>query len=169
MRRFLTMPNGLELIKCKSEVTPLVTNTELSLSATVFEVGGEAPTSIIRADQAWYVIVRWSIKGHLVQHLCGKWHVSVSLESIGPGEEYEFPTPPKVVEMKPCGDGTYETQIDIAAGQVAFNDVNGTSYIVSVGLGSTDPCGNAGHLYGSCRGDVGQELRFVPGPPHEPL
>lgn len=153
------MPNGLKLLDCEREFTPLVAATTIKLSATVYEVGGTAPTNIIHIDQDWYVEVEWELTGHLIRHFCGLWHLSVSLESIGPGKEYQFPDPPAKVQMDPCGDGKYKFRIDVKAGQVDARDPDGTLYIVAVTLGSTDPCEQAGHLYAYC---TGEELHFVP-------
>ena len=159
------MPNGLKLLECEKEISPLVATTTISLSAEVFEAGGNTPTTIIRTDQAWYVIVEWELTGHLRRHFCGKWFVSVVLESIGPGDDYQFPDPPAAVPMDPCGDGKYSYRIDVPAGAVAARDGDGTLYIPGVTLGSGDPCGNPSHIYANCTSD-GKELHFVPGPPH---
>ena len=157
------MSNGLPLLDCSREFTPLVATTAINLKATVYEVGGSAPTNIIRTDQAWYVDVEWELTGHLVRHFCGKWHVSVALESIGPGDEYQFPDPPAQIDMDPCGDGKYSYRINVAAGAVDARDPDGTLYLIAVTVGSSDLCGGAGHLYAYCHGE---ELHFVPGPPH---
>jgi hypothetical protein len=155
-----------ELIDCERELSPLVTNTSFNLKCTVGEVGGVDPASIIHTDQDWYVDVEWEVRGQLVRHLCGTWHVSVTLESIGPGDEYEFPkSAPAQVEMDPCGDGKYNHRIEVARGEVDARDPSGTVYIVAVELGSTDPCGRPGHIYAHC---TGEELQFVPGPAHTP-
>ena len=150
---------SVPLLDCEKQFTPLVATTTLNLKATVFEVGGDAPTNIIHTDQAWYVEVEWEITGPLIRHFCGTWHVSVNLESIGPGSEYQFPEPPAQVPMNPCGDGKYKYTINVPANAVDARDPDGTLYIVGVTLGSTDPCGNAGHLFGYC---TGEELHFVP-------
>jgi hypothetical protein len=155
--------NGLKLLDCEREFTPLVASTTIKLSATVYEVGGTGPTNIIRTDQDWYVDVEWEITGHLIHHLCGTWHVSVVLESIGPGNEYQFPDPPDKVKMDPCGDGTFKHRINVRAGEVEARDVDGTLYIIGVTLGSTDACDKPGHVYAYC---TGEELHFVPGPVH---
>jgi hypothetical protein len=158
------MPKGLALAECETEVAPVVTTTNLSISATVYEVGGTAPATIIRTNQDWYTIVEWEITGNLVHHLCGDWRVSVNLESIGPGGEYQFPSPAAIVPMDPCGTGKYQHRINVGAGQVRA-DEDGTLYILGVTLASKDPCGDPGHLAAHCSGD---EIQFVQGPPHGP-
>jgi hypothetical protein len=159
------MSNGLKLLECEREFTPLVAATRIRLSATVYEVGGTDPTSIIHTNQNWYVDVEWQMTGHLIRHFCGDWYVSVVLESIGPGKEYQFPDPPAKVPMEPCGDGKYRYRINVAAGEVEARDQDGTLYILGVTLGSGDHCGQPSHLYAHC---TGGELHFVPGPPHGP-
>jgi hypothetical protein len=154
------MSNGLQLVHCAQEFSPIITTTSFTMSATVYEVGGQAPTAIIRTDQDWYVEVKWKITGHLIRHLCGKWMVQVNLESIGPGNEYEFPGKPgKIVDMDPCGNGEYSTKINVAAGAVEA-EPSGRQYLVGVTLGSQDPCDKPGHLYGNCTADT--PLTFIP-------
>lgn len=153
--------NGVHLVDCEREITPLAGRTDLRLTATVYEVGGDSPTQIIRTDQDWYVDVEWTLTGPLRHHFCGKWYVSVQLESIGPGPEYRFPVPAAEIDMEPCGDGTYSYRINVPAGEVDAADPDGTVYIVSVTLGSENACGDPGHLRAHCTGD---EIHFVPGP-----
>lgn len=159
------MPNGLPLMHCEHEITPTVSTTTLEINATVFEEGGVAPTEIIRTDQGWRVEVNWAITGHLIRHLCGEWVVAVSLESIGPGPEYQFDDPPGRIPMDPCGDGSYSYTINVPAGAVDARDPDGTLYLVTVTLGSLDPCNKPGHIYAHCSG---AHLHFVPGPSHAP-
>jgi hypothetical protein len=154
-----------ELIDCAKEISPLLTNTTIEIRCRVGEVGGVDPVAIIHTDQDWFVDVEWEISGPIVRHLCGTWHLSVGLESYGPGDEYVFPDPPAEIEMDPCGDGTYSHRIQVAAGAVDARDPDGTVYMVAVQLGSTDPCDGAGHIYAHC---TGEELQFVPGPAHGP-
>jgi hypothetical protein len=157
----ITMPNGVKLVECEKEFTPVVTTTTIKLAATVYEAGGNTPASIIREDQAWYAIVEWEMTGDLIRHFCGKWKVSINLESIGPFPEYAFG--PETEDMNPCGDGKYSKTINVPAGAVDHVDDDGTIYILGVTLGSIDPCGDAGHIYAHC---TGGELQFVPGPAH---
>lgn len=157
--------NGASLMRCEFEIAPVLTNLSGEIKATVFEKGGVNPVTTISTAQDWYVEVEWSIEGNLVRHLCGDWRVAIALESIGPGEEYQFPRPAKLVPMEPCGDGKYKTTIDVKAGDVAA-DEDGTTYILSVNVGTKDPCGDAGHISAWCS-DL--YLNFYPGGPHEPV
>jgi hypothetical protein len=66
------------------------------VAATVSEIGGVSPTSIIRTDQAWDVTVDWNLEGSLLGtsffNFLGEWVVSLFLESMGPTTEYALPT-----------------------------------------------------------------------------
>lgn len=156
--------NGVPLTTCDFEISPVLTTLKGEIKATVFEVGGVSPVTAIRTDQDWYVDIEWFIEGSLVRHLCGDWRVAIALESIGPGEEYQFPKPAAVVKMDPCGTGIYQHRINVKAGEVAA-DEDGTTYILSVNVGSKDPCGHAGHISAWC---TGLHLNFYQGGPHTP-
>jgi hypothetical protein len=64
--------------------------------ATVSEIDGVSPTTVIRTDQAWEVEVQWNLEGSLLGTLffnfVGEWVVSLFLESMGPTTEYALPT-----------------------------------------------------------------------------
>jgi hypothetical protein len=150
------------LLDCSTESDPFTTTVAVTLRATVYEVGGVPPTSIIHDNQPWYVDVEWTVASPLLHHLCGTWRLSVVLESIGPGDDYEFPVPIASVPIDPCGTGTYTYRINVAAGAVAARDPDGTLYIVGVTLNSLDACGHAGHIHAYC---TGEELHFVPSHP----
>jgi len=146
------------LLDCSKEVDPFTTTLDVTLKATVFEIGGVAPTNIIHTNQDWYVEVEWEVTGQLLHHLGGTWHLSVVLDSIGPGLDYQFPDPPASIPMDPCGDGKYKYRIDVKAGQVDARDPDGTLYTVGVTLGSEDMCKHPGQIHAHCTGD---ELHFV--------
>ena len=156
------MSNGQPFTECEFEVSPIETDLTGSISAKVYEVGGDDPTTIIGTDQAWYAVIEWQVKGGVVPHLCGDWRVAINLESIGPGTEYQFRARP--VPMDPCEhpDGKYSTRIDVAAGEVDV-DVDGTLYQVGVTLASRDACGKPGHIAAHCSG---AHLHFYQQPPH---
>ncbi|MCP5095064.1 MAG: hypothetical protein GY943_05900 [Chloroflexi bacterium] len=154
----------IELLECEQEFTPLVQGTKVSIKATADEVGGNPPSGIIRADQDWYVDVEWEMTGGLIRHFCGNWCLSVALDAVGPGEDYQIPSPPVRIPMDPCGDGKYSYRINVKAGEVAARDCDGTVYIFVVTLGSTDPCGKSSHIFAHC---TGGHLHVVPGPSHD--
>lgn len=143
------MSNGEPLNVCAFEVEQIHTKLGGKIAATVYEVGGDDPTNIIGTDQDWKVVVEWEVHGHIIRHLCGKWVVGLSLESIGTAPEYDFD---KVyIDMEPCGDGKYSHTFDIPAGKVSA-DEDGTLYLVAVTLSSRDACNKPGHIGGFCRG-----------------
>lgn len=151
------------IVHCSTEFDPLTTRVGFTMSASVFEVGGVNPTDIIHTDQDWYVVVELEVTGHLMHHMGGTWLVAVVLESVGPGNDYEFPTPNLAVPLNPCGNGKYTIRIDVRAGQVAGPGPAGALYLIGVKVGSLDLCGHPGHLHAHCRGG---DLQFVP--PHHP-
>jgi hypothetical protein len=157
------MANGNALVHCSAEFDPLATTLGFTVSASVFEVGGVAPTDIIHTDQAWYVEVTLELTGSLIRHLGGQWLVAVVLESVGPGTDYQFPTPSKAVPVDPCGNGKYTIRIDVPAGEVEGAAPEGSLYLIGVKIGSLDLCQQSGHLHAHCRGG---DLHFVP--PHHP-
>lgn len=61
----------------------------------VTEIGGVAPSSVIRTDQDWQIEVNWTLQGSLLGTpfftFNGEWIVRVYLESMGPRAEYELP------------------------------------------------------------------------------
>lgn len=65
------------------------------VGATVSEIGGVSPTTVIRTDQAWEVKVDWNLEGSLLGtqffNFVGEWVVSLYLESMGPTAEYALP------------------------------------------------------------------------------
>jgi len=156
------MSNGYPLQECAFEIEQIHTNLGGTIKATVYEVGGDAPTNIIGTDQDWKVVVEWEVHGHIVRHLCGKWVVGLSLESIGAAPEYDFPR--AYVDMEPCGDGKYSHTFVIKAGEVEA-DADGTLYLPAVTLSSRDPCDKPGHIGAFCRG--GSIMLFQQGP-HSP-
>jgi hypothetical protein len=88
---------------------------------SVFEEGCP-PTNIIRADKRWGVELHWCIYGSLVQFMCGSWCVRLHCESMGPGEEFDFPQDSKercakLIKMDPC-KSCYEDYIYVPAGFV---------------------------------------------------
>ena len=140
---------GFKFPECAYEIEEVITKTTLDISAEVFEVGGDTPTNIIGTDQDWKVVVKWAVHGHLVSHLCGKWAVGLSLESIGGrADEYDFG--PEKVDMEPCGDGKYSYTFNIPAGAVSAGDADGTIYELGVTLTARDACGKPSHIAAFC-------------------
>jgi len=78
------------------------------IEAEVYEVGGVAPSSIIRADQDWGVKIKWFLEGTLVPFICGSWCITLYFESMGSpdGPDYnedEFDLHSKYeIKLDPC-------------------------------------------------------------------
>jgi hypothetical protein len=87
------------------------------IEAEVYEVGGVAPTNIIRIDQDWRVRVHWGLEGCLKSMICGAWCLHLHLESIGEGPELSLPVPNKV-RLDPCGNGEYDYDFVLRKGKV---------------------------------------------------
>jgi hypothetical protein len=80
------------------------------LTAQLYE--NDDPTNnIVRIDQKAYIRVNWWLKGPLSECICGKWCVQVHFESIGRGPEFELDA--GYIDLDPCGDGHYQTDIDL--------------------------------------------------------
>jgi hypothetical protein len=87
------------------------------LQTQVLDPHGQPASTIIAKDDDFHLKVSWQLHGTLVPALCGKWHVTAFLESIGPGPEYkvplgdydmdkssydfEYPIHPKILNMEP--------------------------------------------------------------------
>ena len=156
------MSNGVPSSECKFEVSPVVCKLNGTISTHVYEVGGQAPTTIIGTDQDWYVEVDFELFGHLIRHLCGSWCICVYLESIGPGPEIRIPNDCKTGKLDPCGDGKYKVKVEVPAGHVPA-DSCGALYILGVTLTTLDACGKPGHIAAYCKGP---NLMFYEQPPH---
>ena len=91
------------------------------ITATVREYQGIPPTTIIRTDQPWDVLVKWTTSGVLTGWIAGKWDLHLYLESMGPGDDYEL-TDPNEHEM-PLTPGvspiSYEYHPDVKGGVVS--------------------------------------------------
>jgi hypothetical protein len=139
-------------------------NSELrgEISAEILEVGGVDPNTIISTNQEWVVKVDWFIEGPLVRHMCGSWCLSVQLESVGLGNDYNLPEGGRIeIPMNPC-DGEYSYEIRVPAGTIDPEDC-GTLYLLAVTLTSKDPCDRPGHIAAYAKGP---NVMFYDGPPH---
>ena len=67
------------------ESAPGIAKEVTDFSATVIELGGQEPQTVIRDNQGWNITVRWQEQGLAV--IPGNWIVDAYVESIGPGEE----------------------------------------------------------------------------------
>ena len=123
------------------------------IGAEIHEVGGVDPTTIIRIDQDWTVTMEWALTGALKSMICGNWCLNVDLESIGPGEELELPTPELHVPLDPCGDGKYCKKIRIPAGTVKTEHCS-TPYKLVATVTYLNACGRPGPMAGFVEGPI---------------
>ncbi len=63
------------------------------ITAKVREYGGVPPTTVIRTNQAWDLLVEWTASGVLTSWIAGKWDMHIYLESMGPGEDLDLTDP----------------------------------------------------------------------------
>ena len=156
------MPNVGEPFKeCEIEIAPYVCKLTGKIAATVYESGGQSPTGIIRVNQPWYVKVNWELEGPLLHHLCGKFCIALHIECMGSGPEETLAT--VYVPMDPCGDGKYESYINVAAG-VIDEAACGQVCCLYITLTSLDECGDPGHIAAYCEGPC---IMFAPAPDND--
>ena len=63
----------------------------LSGSCTLFETNPDTPTNIIRTNEAWGVVFKWTTSGPYNHLMAGHWHLDCFLEKWGPGEAGALP------------------------------------------------------------------------------
>jgi hypothetical protein len=145
------MSNG-EFEEHEFEIGPLSTEHLKGWIAAKFtedENGVMPAPNIVSSHEAYFVHVKWGLKGHVRRHICGKWRVKIDLESIGAAAEYTSPV--QTVPMHPCEDDHYIAHFKLSPGDVK-PDPDGTVYLVAVTLSSLDPCDGPGHIWGYCKG-----------------
>ena len=125
------------------------------ISADVYEVGGVAPTNIIRLDQDWRVHLDWALEGSLKSMICGTWCIHLHLESIGKGPELNLPDPhPEVqVPLNPCGDGRYTYDFVVKAGTVRPEHCSTPFKLVST-ITYVNSCDLPGPMAGFVEGSI---------------
>jgi hypothetical protein len=125
------------------------------ITADVYEIGGVAPTNIIRIDQDWRVHLEWQLKGSLKSMICGTWCIHLHLESIGKGPELDLPDPgPEVqVPLDPCGDGRYSYDFVVKAGTVQPEHCSTPFKLVST-IAYENSCGLPGPMAGFVEGGI---------------
>ena len=99
--------------------TPLNGLLNGSIGASITEVGGVNPIGILEADKPFQVNVNWTLSGPLTPFVAGTWHVSVFLESIGPGAELQVPLPSIAIPLTPgVGPVNYSHVVNVPANTV---------------------------------------------------
>jgi hypothetical protein len=119
------------------------------IGAEIYEVGGVAPTNVIRIDQDWRVHLDWELEGSLKSMICGTWCLHVHLESIGKGPELSLPDPSYEVKvpLNPCGNGKYEKDFVIRRGTVTARHCS-TPYKLVTTVTYENACGKPGPIAG---------------------
>lgn len=93
-----------------------------TITASVHEHGGTAPTTIISTDQSWAVNVNLKNTGPAASMVGGKYDLHLLLERMGPGVDLDLTDPFIPDHIIPLTPGTspvsYFKHIDVAAGAV---------------------------------------------------
>jgi hypothetical protein len=126
--------------------------------AWITEVGGEDPVTIIRADQDFKVHLKWRLKGRLAEFVCGKWCLSIFLESIGPGREIKYPRESLELDLVPCpedeeGANEYSAYITVPSGTIRPDDCS-TPYKLVTTVTYLTPKDNPGPMAGFVEGPI---------------
>jgi len=119
------------------------------IEASIYELGGVAPTNIIRIDEDWLVRLKWQLHGSLKSMICGKWCLHVHLESIGKGPELDLPDPgPEIqIPLNPCGNGEYCYDFVVKKGTVKPEHCS-TPFKVVTTVVYENACGRPGPMAG---------------------
>ncbi len=118
---------------------------------------GGPPTQIIRTDQAWDVLFKWTTTGSLNYIMCGNWHLCVLLEEMGCGEFCLDPAYCRINVPFVSSPNSYSYRLHIPAGKVKPGVYKLVATITMVG-----PGGIPGPIAGFCDGEM---LQFYAGGP----
>lgn len=141
---------GQGFAKCGFEIVPLPGDIAGEMRATVYEVGGVDPVTIIDVNQSWRVEVEVELRGRLVRHLCGELCVCLHIECFGSQDPNTNPC--IRIPLDPCKTpAIYKFSFEMQAGQVSGGEC-GNLCCLAVTLTSFDPCGKPGILAGYCKG-----------------
>jgi len=110
------------------------------------------PVDIISWDEIYYVIVYITLSDGVRRHLCGKLCVDIDVDTCGPAPDLQFEE--QDVDLDPCGNGIYVIWFALPAGTFAppagYPNRCGRVYRLCVTVGSHDPCGGPGLIWGHC-------------------
>lgn len=129
--------------------TDLAPGLSGKIEANLYEVGGPAPTTVIRSNEDWYVDINWSLYGVVVPMICGKWCVHLYMESIGPAPELKLTDAngPTYIPLNPCGDGKYSHRLDVKKGTIKPEHCS-TPYKLVVAVTYRNSCDKPGPIAG---------------------
>lgn len=110
------------------------------------------PVDIIAWDETYFVVVYIVMKDGVRRHLCGTLCVDIDVDTCGPAPDLQFLE--KEIALDPCGDGRYYVVFDLPPNTFRppadFPNRCGRVYRLCVTVGSHDPCGNPGLIWGHC-------------------
>lgn len=110
------------------------------------------PVDIISWDETYYVVVYITLNNAVRRHLCGKLCVDIDVDTCGPAPDLQFPE--QDVDLNPCGNGVYYVVFTLPAGTfqppAGYPNRCGRVYRLCVTVGSHDPCGGPGLIWGHC-------------------
>lgn len=143
-----------ETLTCTIEApTPMASSISAALSASFYEVGGTAPTSIIRSDQASRVAVKIDFSASdLARAFCIRWCVKLAFEGCGTAPDEALPV--RWVDQKVCETQTVAVTFDIPAGHFPTGAGGGCGdvYGLCVTVVAFDGCGKPLPFAGFCKG-----------------
>lgn len=118
------------------------------ISATIYEKDGTTPTTIIKSDQDWYVLLKWEMSGPFVPTMAGSWHAHLNLESMGPGVETSLFSGLCSQDWKTDDPAKYECKLTVNAGQLGTIPHQGAIFRAIVTLVYRDATGHPGPIAG---------------------
>lgn len=95
---------------------------DATITSFQHEIGGAAPSTIIRTDQTWHIHVSWQTTGLVTGMIGGSWHIHAYLESVGPGNDVSVVDPADhVIPLTPgVSPVNYNVVLDIPANVVGL-------------------------------------------------
>jgi hypothetical protein len=125
-------------------------------SATVREVGGMDPQTVMRDDQNWEILVEFEEGG--AAGIPGNWVVDAYVESIGPGAEQSVGNGISAFANPGAPTRQHQITIPVAAGNPPVTaGQNTTPYLLIITLTAND---NQGNPYPMAGFEMGPVLQF---------
>jgi hypothetical protein len=87
------MCKGVDKMPFETPFSPIPGLFDATITSFQHELGGVAPNTIIRTDQAWHIHLSWQTTGIATSMIGGSWHVHAYLESVGPGNDVNLVDP----------------------------------------------------------------------------
>jgi hypothetical protein len=148
---------------------PGVTGVISAVAANGLGAGDIVPSeNIIRTDQDWEVAVHWEVEGMVVPAMAGNFHITVYLETLGPGRDQDLPNVPGTDEVVVAFmDGTltglkrtFDKTLNFSAGTpILPPNVRQRSYKLIVAVTYTETDGTPGPMAAFSEGSIVQFYR----------